>query len=331
MGGPAGMGSGPSMGGPGYNPQPAGAYNPQPVSQPVSQPAPSPTPYMTSPARSNQGVPIDPWKDTLRKMMFIWGGVLVACFAVPISLSPFAGWWDVVIDGEGTAKLLPLILAAVGILSIVVGAIPMASAPRGLIAAVLGLAGIFVPIAIAGALPEWQGLLSMGGTLLLVPALLVRNEYTQSSLPRILITIGALAALAPFLIPQNESIPLIDLFKLLVDAPGAMKVGIALFVVYVLVLVLTLLAWMPAPATAGAKVLAWVLMLFPLIMQGAFIGLSGGDGIDFERNLNPLVLGWAYGAMAGGSGALIGALGLGTAYVAIASYGLASVIGKKLE
>jgi len=72
-------------------------------------------------------------------------------------------------------------------------------------------------------------------------------------------------------------------------------------------------------------------MLFPLIIHGLDIVLSGGDGVDFEHALNPTVLGWAYGAFAGKAGALIGALGLGTAYVAISSYGLASVIGKKLE
>ena len=306
---------------------PAG-YNPQPVAQ-----VPSATPpYMAPSHRPNQAArPIEPWKDTLRTMLFIWGGVLVACFAVPISLSPLLGYWNFVIDGEGTAKLVPLILAAVGILSIVIGAIPMPSVPRGAIAAVLGIAGIFVPMLVVGALPEWQSLLSIGGTLLLVPALLVRNEYTESPLPRILITIGALAALAPFLIPQHGSIPLVELFKLLIDAPGKLKVGIGMFVAYVLVLVLTLLAWMPSPATAGAKVLAWVLLLFPLIVHGLGIALSGGEGVDFEHALNPTILGWAYGASAGKAGAVVGALGLGSAYVAISAYGLASVIGKKLE
>jgi hypothetical protein len=337
MGGPMG---GPSMGGPmghgGYNPQPTGAgpeaktvipaYNPQPVPQPQSPPYVAPS---YNPQRGAR--PIEPWKDTLRTQLFIWGGILIACFAVPISLSPLAGMWDAVIHGEGTAKLGPLILAAVGLLSVAIASIPMASAPRGLLAAVLGLAGIFVPMLVIGSLPEWQSLLSIGGTLLLVPALLVRNEYTESPLPRILITVGALAALAPFLLPQNGSIPLVELFKLLIAAPGSMKVVIALFVVYVLLLALALLAWLPAPATAGAKVIAWMLLLFPLAVHAIGIGLSGGEGIDFERNLNPLVLGWAYGAQTGQGAAVVGALGLGSAYLAISSYGLASVIGKKLE
>lgn len=344
---PSPHGSGPSMGGPagyaqpsgGYNPSAPAvvpAYNPQPVPQVAPHVAPVPTatpPYMAPSHNRHQAArPIEPWKDTLRTMLFIWGGVLLACFAVPISLSPLVGNWNYVIDGEGTQKLGPLILAAVGLLSIVVGAIPMASAARGMIAALLGLAGIFVPMLVIGSLPEWQSLLSIGGTLVLVPALLVRNAYTESPLPRILITIGALAALAPFLIPQNGSIPLVELFKLLVDAPGQAKVGIIVLVAYVLVLVLSLLAWMPSPATAGAKVLAWVLVLFPLIIHGLGIGLSGGEGVDFEHALNPLILGWAYGASFGGGGAtLVGALALGSAYVAISSYGLASVIGKQLE
>ncbi|MFN0245590.1 MAG: hypothetical protein ACKV2T_01695 [Kofleriaceae bacterium] len=336
MGGPGqgygGLGHGPGPGyqGPAANPDAKTilpAYNPQPV-------APSAPAWVPSYQTTRGGRPIDPFKDTLRTQLFIWGGILVACFAVPISLSPMIGMWDAVIHGEGTAKLGPLLLVAVGLLSIVIAAIPMTTGPRGLIASMLALAGILVPmLVIAPALPEWQALLSIAGTMILVPALLARNEYTESSLPRILITVGALAALAPFLIPQNGSIPLVDLFRLLIDAPGKLKILMALFVGYVLVLVLTLLAWMPAPATAGAKVLAWVLLLFPLIVHAVGIVLSGGSGIDFERNLNPLVLGWAYGASAAGAGAAaaIGALGLGSAYLAISSYGLASVIGKKLE
>lgn len=348
--GPSGMGPGPSMGGPaGYNPQPAGGYNPQPVGgynpqptgpagynpQPVSQQPSSPymAPSNTHQASTSQGArPIDPWKDTLRTMMFIWGGVLIACFAVPISLSPLTGWWNVVLDAPGTAKLIPLLLLAVGVLSVVVGAIPMATTPRGMIGAVLALAGLFVPIVLAEALPEWKSFLSIGGTILIVPALLMRNEYTESPLPRILVTIGALCALAPFLIPEHGRIPLVDLFKMLVDAPGALKVLMLLFVVYVLVLVLSLLAWLPAPATAGAKVLAWVIMMFPLILTVAGVALSGGEGIDFEHQLNPTVLGWAYGLGAGGKGGMaLGGMTLGSAYLALSSYGLAAVIGKKLE
>lgn len=303
-----------------------GGYNPQPVAQTP--------PYMAPSHNANQAArPIDPWKDTLRTMMFIWGGVLIACFAVPISLSPLGGWWNVVADAPGTAKLIPLLLAAVGVLSIVVGAVPMATPARGAIAGVLGLAGLLVPIFLAEHMPEWKSFLSIGGTILLVPALLARNEYTESPLPRILVTVGAVAALSPFLIPEHGRIPLVDLFKMLIDAPGTFKVLMALFVVYVLILVLSLLAWLPAPATAGAKVLAWVLLLWPLILTGAGIALSGGDGIDFEHQLNPTVLGWAYGLGAGGKGGgmALGGMMLGSAYLALSSYGLASVIGKKLE
>jgi hypothetical protein len=341
MGGPMGHGpGGPSMGGPAAGYQGAAtnpdaktilpAYSPQPVAQ-QQQYTP---PYVAPSHATNRGArPIDPFKDTLRTQLFIWGGILLACFAVPISLSPMIGMWDGVIHGEGTAKLMPLLLVAVGLLSIVIAAIPMATAPRGLIATLLALAGILVPMfVIAPALPEWQGLLSIFGTILLVPALLARNEYTESPLPRILITVGALAALAPFLVPQNGRIPLVELFRLLIDLPGAPKILVAVLIGYVLVLVLSLLAWMPAPATAGAKVLAWVLLLFPLIVTAVAIVLSGGDGIDFERNLNSLVLGWAYGAPGkNDASAVIAAFGLGSAYLAISSYGLASVVGKKLE
>ena len=315
----------------GYNPQPAQSYSPQAVA-PIPPVPTAPAPYMAPGHNARQAArPIEPWKDSLRTTMFIWGGVLLACFAVPISISPLLGYWNFVLDGEGTAKLMPLILAAVGLLSIVVGGIPMSAGPRGAIAAVLALSGIFVPVAIAGALPEWTSLVSMAGTLLLVPALLMRNEYTESPMPRILVTLGALATLVPFLVPQHGAIPIVGIFQLLIDAPGTLKIFAALIVAYIVVVVLTLLAWMPSPATAGAKALAWLIMLFPLIFHAAGILLSGGEGVDFEHALNPTILGWAYGASGKGITAGMGALGLGTAYVAISSYGLASLLGKNLE
>ena len=82
-------------------------------------------------------------------MMFIWGALLLAAFATPLSLDPLVFHWDAILDGEGNAKLPPLVIAAVGLLAIVIAAIPLAAAARGLIAMVLGLAGIFVPLVLA--------------------------------------------------------------------------------------------------------------------------------------------------------------------------------------
>ena len=78
-------------------------------------------------------------------MMMIWGGALLAAFMVPVVTKPDVGFWfQVIIDGEGTQKLTPLIMAAVGLLSIVLAFIPMSPSPRGLIA------GLLAPLSVGG-------------------------------------------------------------------------------------------------------------------------------------------------------------------------------------
>ena len=50
-----------------------------------------------------------------------------------------------------------------------------------------------MPIVAASAwMPPWQTLVPMVGMLLLIPGLLVRSEYRDALLPRILVTIGVI-------------------------------------------------------------------------------------------------------------------------------------------
>ena len=116
-----------------------------------------------------------------------------------------------------------------------------------LIAAVLGLAGVIVPIAI-GALPPWLVLVPMIGVLVLVPGLLIRHEYRDALLPRFLVTLGALAVLVPLLLPQHGAIPLVSVFKALIEAPGMKKIDPAFALALVTIVVMAFLAWLPAPA-----------------------------------------------------------------------------------
>ena len=310
----------------GYAPPGAqvGGYQPPPQQ---ARAAPIP-PYLASQTAARAGRPIEPWQDSLRMMMFIWGGLLLAAFATPLALEPMAFHWDVILEAPGKAKLAPLVLAATGLLSIVIGAIPLGAGARGAIAVVIGLSGVFAPAFVAG-MPAWQNLVFMGGMLLLVASLLARNEYRDSTLPRILVTLAALAVLAPFLVPEHGDIPLVSAFKELVDAPGKMKIAVGLLLLPVVLAVASLLAWLPSPASGGARLLAWTLILLPLITHAVFLFVLG-DPSMVENSPYRGAMQWVAGGAGGGKG-FASAFGIGVAYLVITGYGLATLIGKKLE
>lgn len=308
---------------------------PQPAAQPPApaQPAPrmpipasQPPPFLTSQTLSRAGRPVEPWKDSLRLVMFFWGVALLAVFATPLRTSPDLQFnWNLILDGDGTTRLPPLMIAALGLLSVIVSGIPMQPAARGLIAVLLGLAGIAVPIALVG-VPPWQVLVTMIGTLVLVPGLVVRSEYRGAAVPRLLVTLGVIAMLLPYLLPQNGAIPMVSLFKSLFDLSGSQKVIPVLALVQITIVVMSLLAWLPAPVTGAAMLWAWLLILWALIVHVAGMLLAGGFGDAITATPNAALVSW----MVGGAGA--GGLGaLGSAYLVFVGYGLASVIGKQLE
>lgn len=304
-------------------PPPSAAAPIAPVA-PVASP-----PYLASQTAARAGRPIEPWKDSLPLMMFIWGGLLIAAFVTPLSTDPMAFNWDAIIHAEGTGKLPPLVLAAVGLLTVVMAAIPLASGARGMMALLLGLAGVFVPVLIAG-MPPWQMLVSTIGLVMLPMGLLARNEYRDAALPRILITVGAIAHLLPYLLPVNGSLPLVELFKLVIDAPGAAKIILILMLAQITLVVLSLLCWLPAPASGGAKMIAWLLILFPLVMHAAMLFLVG-DPSNVTSTPYAGAMAWVAGGGGGEAAMAFGSVSIGVAYLAITGYGGASVIGKQLE
>jgi hypothetical protein len=295
-----------------YAPQPMQPYAPQPMQPMQPMPMAGMPPYLGQTA-ARGGRPIEPWKDSLRLMMFVWGGALLVLFLTPLSIDPLAFSWDTIINAQGKAKLPPLIMAAIGLLSIVLALIPTSPAPRGLIAGLLGLAGIAVPIVLAE-ITAWKVLVPLAGLLLLIPGLLIREEYRESMLARIMVTLGAIAMLLPLLLPENDKLPLVETFKAAIDAPGKGKVLPLLDIAHIVVIVLTLLAWLPAPATGGAKVFAWILLLWPALQLLTTLIVADAIG-DAVTKAPHSVLAWI----------------TATAYGVLVGYGFATVIGKKLE
>jgi len=293
-----------------------------PMGAPNYHPASQPPPFAHVNTAARIGRPIEPWKDTLRLMMFIWGAALLVAFAVPTVVDPLAFSWDTILNGKGTEKLPPLIMAAVGLLSIAIAGIPTSPAPRGMFAAMLGLTGVLVPLFLPG-MPDWKVLASLGGMFLLLPGLFLRTEYRESIAPRVMITLGVLACLAMFLVPENGEVPLVNQFDHLVHAPGKAKIDPILTVTYIALLVLTLLAWLPSPSTGGAIVFAWVLIAWPVIVLLTSLLVSDSIGPAISKTPGRVL----QQAIAGGGIAFMA----GVAYAVLIGYGIATLVGKKLE
>jgi hypothetical protein len=278
---------------------------PQPLPPVVRQPYP---------ARG----PVEPWERTLRVMMVAWGALALAAFATPTKTNPLFFHWDLIANAEGTARVLVLILPAVGLLSVILGLIPMPALPRGLLAAIIGLAAVYTPLVmllVDGASFEWKTFVAQLGALMLVPALLARHEYTDSFLTRVLVTIGVLALLLRFLVPDGTEIPIVNIFKGLINLEGSEKVRPAVELGLIVLVVLSLLAWLPAPSTGAAVAFAWLLILYPLIQHVAYLLAAGNIVEAVKASPYRALTEWVQFVV----------------YAVLIGYGVATVIGKKLE
>jgi len=279
-------------------------YTPQPI---------APAPYLGAARAHNANAPVEPWKDALPMVMIVWGIATLVAFAVPLSIHPLVFNWDMIIHGEGAQKLPMLVIAALGLLGVVIGAIPMAVMPRGILAALLGLSTVFVPILVVGAMPPWQFLLMLVGVGLLIPGQLLRNEYVESSLARVLVTFGVVCVLSPLLIPDHGEIPLVMLLKAVIN--GHIDTDSIVVLATIVFVVVNLLAWLPGPATAGGKVFAWIWILAPFIVTAVGVGANASHIPDMIK---------------ASPGALVAWVPMTTA-AAFVGYGLATVFGKQLE
>jgi hypothetical protein len=150
---------------------------------------------------------------------------------------------------------------------------------------------------------------------LLVIGLLVRNEYVESLLARILVTIGVVAVLVPDLLPRGGEIPLVATFKGLIDLPGKAKLIPIAEIGRIVLVVMSLLAWTPGPATAAGKIFAWANILW-LTAGSTLLGLIALSDIGAVLSHTPIAFTqW----------------GMVAAMLAFIGYGFATVIGKQLE
>ena len=280
-------------------------------------------PYLASRTAARAGAPREPYADGLRLVLIIFGVLLIAAFLAPLAMGDKMVFrWDVLkAPGVGAiAKFDQVYLMAAGILALVFGLVPLATVPRGALAAVLGLAPLALHFVVddlknAPAI-KWQEIVGFVGLLTLVPGLLLREEYRSQLLPRILTTVGALCVLLPLLVPSGGGDPPI---KTIIDAvgksPGKLKVLAILQLWPVIIAALSLLCWLPAPSSAAAKILAWLVIITAVVYGYTSLLIAGHLGAAIKANLNEALLGgWVIAA-----------------WIAFIGYGAATVLGKNLE
>jgi hypothetical protein len=209
-----------------------------------------------------------------------------------------------------SAKVLPVLFATTGILSVLLGGLRMTMLPRGFAAAGIGLAPLMYSVVSPSF--EWQGLLEIIGTVTLVPGLLVRSQYTGARIARIMVTVGAVCVILPQIIPDHGQVPLVSAFKAL----GSNQTVEALFMLFPVVLALvSLIAWTPPPGRAAGHILAWIWITYGLAAALVLLLAGGHVGETLKSSLSE-VLYIPLGHMA---------------WVALVGYGAASVVGKQLE
>jgi hypothetical protein len=258
-------------------------------------------------------VSAEPWVETLRTIMLVFGVLLVACFVAPWKVNPgqtIFSWTILGSEAPASLKILPILLAGTGILSVFLGALPIATLPRGFAAALIG----FGPMLYGAVAPPfaWQELLGVVGAVTLVSGLLVRSHYTDAGIGRVMATIGAVCVLVPLLVPEGGQVPLLIAFKML--GANAAVPAISLLTPAALAVV-SLIVWLPGPGRVGTHILAWIWIVLPLLLS-LLNWLSAGEvGATLKANLDGVL----YGPMAA------------MAWGALVGYGVATVVGKQLE
>ena len=214
----------------------------------------------------------EPYAATLSSIMILGGVLLLGAFVVPISMHPLEFNWDVIRTMPAAQSLPILILGAVGLVSFIVGLLPMPSTARGAIAVIAALVPLVHAFIIGKNNPSehfdpsnWRAFAIIGGGLVLIAALLLRQEYRSSIGVRIVSTMASLAVLAAFFVPANSNIPAVMMFRVLMHSPGATKVE-AMVLLIPVVAILALFTWERASSSAGSKSLAWILILMPMLI-----------------------------------------------------------------
>lgn len=267
------------------------------------------------------------WDESLTTQLLVLGVLLIACFVAPWSVgSGKTGFaWSVL--GNDAApiahKLIPILLAATGVLAVLMGVFKMSPSTRALAAATIGLLPLVVQIA-SNKPFQWQLPAGVVGLLLVVSGLVIRARHTDHILGRILATVGALAVLAIYLVPENDVMAITMLIDAVSDVPGKGKIlpivglsraGLVIGLLPLVLSVLALVVWIPGPSRAGTHILSWVNIVWGMVVSLAALFL----GTEIVAMLKGNLAGIIYLPLAG------------AAWMTLAAYGIAGVASAQIE
>jgi hypothetical protein len=330
----AALGTGPGSHGPGPGPGPTqgkpviGGGGVLTGSQPIvveddKPKLATPAQRPSRPAAPRTSVATDALHGPVKGMLLVASLLLLLLVVVPISvdplLFPFQTYGDLADAGvqDLIFGLLPGIFFVVGLL---VALLAMPTMVKGLVALLLGLAGIATLIRIGGFdAIGWQAVVAAASQVLVLGGLVIRSHYHDSMAGRILATLGVLALLATWLVPINDGIPLTGLFDQIGADDTATKVSAIIYLIGIATTVLGLLAWLPGSSSGGAGVIAWLVLLCTIGGVGMHNGglsyvaanLAVGDiGESFKQPIT--LLAWVPI----------------TAFLGLAGWGLAGMFGK---
>jgi hypothetical protein len=279
-------------------------------------------PYLASQTAGRNARPIDPYRGSLQLTMILFGVALIIAFNTPTHIEPKPHFlFEDLSKVAGKLKVLYILLPATGLLGLLLGAIPLPSIGRGATAAILGIFGILYPALALPADFEWRGLVAVVATLTLPAGLLLRGAYRDAMLGRILTTVGVVCVLVLYFVPEHDALPIKGFIEKITDGKNAEDLVGGIFQLLPLALALvSLLAWLPGPSTAGAPAFAWLWITLPIATHFAHLIVKGH--IADVVKLSP------YGALFGrvGQDGVVVA-----AFTAFAGYGLATLLGKNLE
>ncbi len=234
----------------------------------------------------------EPWGTTLRLVSILFGVVLLAAVAIPWSFSPLVFSFQALGSLPGAQKVWPIFWAAGGILLLVFG-LGGGTKTRGLIATIIGAAGLVLPVLIGGfsaggggfggGLPfggGWVAYVLLAGFVLAPAGLLLRSAYGEASIGRLIATIGCAALIVPFVVPSGGTLPIIGLFKML----GGGIENILQVVVMLLLPIAAVLglftSWLPSSTSGGTglwgRIIMWWSFLLVIMALAFHIGEIGG-------------------------------------------------------
>ena len=254
----------------------------------------------------------DPFAKPLRLVMLVFGILCLLMFVTPISVSPLGFTFDMISGGEISALVVSLLPVIVGTIAILFSIIPMPTQVRGGIAAALMLAVTIYPLTLQGD-PQWQQIVFVA-PFLIVGGLMFRHAYPAALVGRVVTTVGALMLLAPLVVPVGGDIPLWLTLKGAFAASGdALVIALVPLVPLVFAVVGSVVVWIPAPSLAGAKIIAWLLIMWGLVAALTKLIVVGHIADVVKTTLQASLMGWSMGA----------------AMLAIGGYGLAAAMSSR--